>query len=332
MDNWLSYYYPSTVVFVDDQQAFLTAIKNRLPKQILALFYNDAATALNKIKTIGTSQHTEPQYFQEIVDDVELDMSKNTEAYFNIKLGDISKMSYNAQRFAEISVVIVDQMMPDLDGISFCRELINYPVKKIMLTASKDLSIATKAFNEGIIDFFLLKDSPDLISELLSEIKNKQMDYFYSLNDRTLGFSVKKIASAIHNPNIYLFLQDKLKELNVEEFYLLDRYGSMLFVQHDGTPVTLAILPGEVIENFAGIAQEHEETTIALSLSKKEKLLFFPKEIDCMRPVKEWEAFLFDAKRLPQTANLFYSLITDTHSQPIDVHHLSPQKNYSQLF
>ena len=46
MDTWLSYYHPSTVVFVDDQQAFLTAIKNRLPKQTSALFFSNAQEAL----------------------------------------------------------------------------------------------------------------------------------------------------------------------------------------------------------------------------------------------------------------------------------------------
>lgn len=330
MDHRLSYYYPSTVAFVDDQQAFLTVLKSRLPKQMCALFFNNAAIALDKIIT-NTSPQPELQYFHEN-DDHELDISNNTEAYFNIKLDNISKISYNARRFSELSVVVVDQMMPGLDGISFCKKLINHPIKKIMLTASKDLSIATKAFNEGIIDYFLLKDSPNLTSELIDAIKTMQIDYFHSMNQRTLGFSIEKIASVMHQPNFHLFIQNKLKELNAEEFYLLDRYGSMLFIQSNGTPITLVILPAEAIENFASIAQEHEELNIALSLLNKEKLLFFPNEIDSMRPVNEWNDFLFNANPVPDTTNLFYTVITAAHSQPIDHQNIHSHQDYSFNF
>jgi len=331
MYNWLSYYYPSTIVFVDDQQAFLTAVKNRLPQQTLALFFNNAQQALNKIMTTDRSPYKHLQHLQEIEENVELDLPRNTEAFFNIKLGNISKISYNSQRFSEISVVIVDRIMPDLDGIHFCRELINHPVKKIMLTASKDQSIATKAFNEGIIDFFLLKDSPDLIPQLTLAIKKMQKDYFSSLNKLTLGFALEKIVPFINNPGISDFLQEKMKELEAEEFYLLDRYGSMLFIQYDGTPVTLVISSEEMIENYAAIAQEHEEIAIALSLAKREKLLFFPNEMDCMRPVKEWGHFLFDAQQLPDSPNFFYTLIKDVNSQSINIHNIRSQENYMTL-
>jgi len=50
MSKKLSYYYPSTVVFVDDQQAFLTAIKNRLPEDMLALFFNNSKEALSIVQ------------------------------------------------------------------------------------------------------------------------------------------------------------------------------------------------------------------------------------------------------------------------------------------
>lgn len=307
MDTWLSYYHPSTVVFVDDQQAFLTAIKNRLPKQTSALFFSNAQEALTTI-TQKPSQYQKSQHIQ-IEEDFELAKLNSTEGLININLKPISEISSNSERFSEISVVIVDRLMPNLDGISFCKKLVNHPIKKIMLTASKDQSIATKAFNEGIIDFFLLKDAPDLMAQLNSAIQKLQKEYFAYLNNLTLGFGLEQIVPIIKDPHYFKFIQSLIKEHHVVEYYLLDRQGSMLFLQQDGSSLKLTISSEEMINHYANIAYEHEESMFGNVLSKKEKLLYFPSEVDSLRPVKEWGNFLFEAKQISQSSNLFYSLI-----------------------
>ena len=50
-----------------------------------------------------------------------------------------------------------------------------------MLTGNKDHSMAVQAFNEGIIDHFLVKDSPNLIDQLVHSIDKMQKSYFSSL-------------------------------------------------------------------------------------------------------------------------------------------------------
>ncbi len=318
MNKWLSYYHPSTVVFVDDQQAFLTAVKNRLPQQLLTLFFNNPEKALSKITDASWSQYQNTPPIYNIEDDMEAEHTNNNDTLFNLKLGEICKTIYNPNRFSEISVVIVDRMMPDLDGINFCRRLIDHPVKKIMLTASKDQKVATDAFNEGIIDFFILKDSPNLIFELTAAIKKMQWNYFSSLTKRTLGTALEIVVPVIKNDFMVNFLQSKMQELNAVEFYLLDKWGSVLFIKHDGTPTTLAISPAELFDTYATIAQEHEQIAISNILSKREKLLFFPNESDCMRPVNEWNNYLFETKPLPEDANLFYSIIKNIVHQSIN--------------
>lgn len=222
--------------------------------------------------------------------------------------------------------------MPDLDGISFCRELINYPIKKIMLTGSNDRAIATEAFNEGIIDFFLLKESANLSTQIINAINTMQKDYFFSLNNLTNNLTAKLATSSI-NPNSSLthFLQAKMKQFNAVEFYLLDRWGSMLFIQYDGTPITLVISPRKMIDAYAAIAHDHEEQSIGDLLLTKKKLLFFSNEIDCMRPVSEWQNFLFEAKPLPDQSDLFYTVIETLSHQPINMKKILSQKAYMNL-
>lgn len=328
MYKWLSYYHPSTAVFVDDQQAFLSAIKNRLPKEMMALFFSNPNEALEKIKKAHFPARESPHDIYEIEEDLELNIQNNNEAFFNLKLGQVAKTIYNPKRFSEISVVIVDRMMPDLDGINFCRQLTNCSVKKIMLTASKDRTIATDAFNEGIIDFFLVKDSPNLSSQLIEAITSMQKNYFASLSKRMLGNTLEMAVPLINSQPISTLLQRKMTELNAVEYYLLDKYGSVLFITFEGVPTTLAILSDKVIDHYAVIANEHEELAIANVLRKKEKLLFFPKESDSMRPVNEWHHFLFDAMPIPDQSNLFYSVISDSMHQPIGANKIYSQNNH----
>ena len=316
MEQWLSYYHPSTVVFVDDQQAFLSVIKNRLPKEMMALFFNNPIEALEKIKQAHLSMGDDSYHLYEVDDNLELDVNTN-DARFNLKVGQLVNIAHNHKRFSEISVVIVDRMMPGLDGINFCRQLKNYPIKKIMLTGSKDQTIAIEAFNEGIIDFFLVKDTPNLSNQLITAIGNMQNNYFSSLSKRMLGNTVEMATPLLKNQSIIHFLQEKMAELNAVEYYLFDKCGSILFVTFEGVVTILAISSDKTIDHYAAIANEHDEPAIANVLHKKEKLLFFFQESDSMRPVHEWEHFVFDAILIPGQTTLFYSLIGASIHHPI---------------
>jgi CheY-like chemotaxis protein len=291
------------------------------------MYFNKPEKALD---IILERQQNSSKFFSEF-DDVESDNHLGNEALFTLKIGELSKISYEKKRFSEISVVIVDRKMPGMDGINFCRNIANKSTKKIMLTASRDRKIATEAFNEGIIDFFLLKDSPDLIQQLLSSIKNLQKQYFFELNQKIMGHFLQ----VIHNDSLQKFIENKMKDYNGIELYLLDKWGSTLILKQDGTAVTLAISPTKIIDNFAMIAEEQGQQNLATSLFRKESLIFFPNEQETMRPANEWSGFLFDAHPIPDQLDLYYSIIVDPSKQPIDVNKIFSKERYMaslQLF
>lgn len=307
MEKWLYFYHPSTAVFVDDSQAFLSAIKHRLPTGMKANFFNDSKKALEQINQMHT-MYDDSHITCEIKKHFDLE-SHHHDDFLSFKLKHLTHIKDNPSRFSRISVVIVDRMMPDLDGLNFCRQLKNYPIKKIMLTGSNDFVTATNAFNEGIIDFFLLKNTPDLSKQLVLAIQRMQYEYFCSLSEQMMGYSLEKMMPFINNQNMLHFLQNKMKQLNAVEYYLLDQSGSILFIDNDGVLTTLAIASDQTIQYYATIAFEHEEQAIADQLYSKEKLLFFPQESDSLLPVNQWQRFLFDATPIPDYANLFYALI-----------------------
>jgi hypothetical protein len=103
MDKMLNYYHPSTAVFVDDQQAFLSAVKNRLPRDMISIYFSDPMAALNKIKSAHLSQRKSPQRIYEVGEDLEINLLSHSESLFNLKVGEASNLIYNPDRFSEIS-------------------------------------------------------------------------------------------------------------------------------------------------------------------------------------------------------------------------------------
>ena len=72
--------------------------------------------------------------------------------------------------------------MPSLNGVEFCSQLKQKSFKKIMLTGKAGESVAVQAFNEGIIDKFIRKDSPNFEKTLTVAIEELQHEYFRNLS------------------------------------------------------------------------------------------------------------------------------------------------------
>ena len=78
---------------------------------------------------------------------------------------------YNKDRFNDVSVIIVDYYMDEMNGIEVCETLSKHPAKKILLTGGADKeNIAIDAFNKGIIHRFINKTDPDFPSQIRQAI------------------------------------------------------------------------------------------------------------------------------------------------------------------
>lgn len=316
MNQWLSFYYPTTAVFIDDEKIFLDALKNRMSSDLSCKTFNNPIEALKAI------EDSNPLLYRKIdhpflLDD-QLNESEPDIWGIGLRWDSFTKIIYDINRFDTLSVVIVDYMMPELNGIDFCKRLQGNPIKKIMLTANADHSMAVKALNDGIIDCFLVKDSPNLFIELIEKIELFQKDYFHNQIDRIFGSFFQKIY--MDNDGAFFNFYEKLKnELGAIEFYLLDRCGSVLFIDRDGTPTTVAVCSKKELEMFSQIAEDQEEIKVANELMACEKILFFPNKNDCMLPAAKWDKFLHSAQLIPNTEELFYALIKNPVCQPVNI-------------
>ncbi len=313
MNNWINFYHPSTVIFVDDQKEFLDALQYRLSKNLISEFFTNPFSALNYIKANNALTDIYKNLNLVGTDVSEMDLQER-DVLTSFNLDEICKIVYNPERFNVQSVLVVDFMMPEIDGISFCKELKKTPIKKILLTAQTDHKLAINAFNEGLIDYFLIKEE-GIINKLLQVIEKMQNSFFSSLPSNVL----LDILPSIDKGSIVDFYQKIISDFNVIEFYLLDRCGSMLMITKENRILTLVISTAEDLDDYASIAEDHENENIAETLRCRKKILYFPKASDRLYPVADWNRFLFESTAIPHQKNMYYSIITQFEFQPIDL-------------
>jgi CheY-like chemotaxis protein len=155
-----AYYYPTTTVFVDDSTDFLINFSLQLQDKLALKLFTLPQQALAFIATANSQQNWAQDNFMLAGESSGNPMTNYT---VNFDVSSLLKAVNNPNRFAQVSVVIVDYDMPGMTGIEFCRKLTDQPIKKILLTGKGDEKLAVEAFNEGIIDHFILKSNRDVV-------------------------------------------------------------------------------------------------------------------------------------------------------------------------
>ncbi len=77
-----------------------------------------------------------------------------------------------AARFALTQVCVVDYSMPAMSGLRALSELTNWSGSRILLTGRADEQLAVSAFNRGLIEQFIPKQSPQIRQRLSEAIQN----------------------------------------------------------------------------------------------------------------------------------------------------------------
>ncbi|HET6430975.1 response regulator [Dyella sp.] len=168
-----AFQFPTTTVMVDDHESYLGVVPLMLdplqrlksyssPRQALAdLRHNDSRDVPGGGWLYRWHEHPSPN--RELV---------------ALDIDSIVRTMHDPARFAEVSVVVVDQAMPEMDGLEFCRQIANPHIGKVLLTGRADDETAIEAFNSGLIDRFIRKNDPKAMEKLQQAIVTLQQRYF----------------------------------------------------------------------------------------------------------------------------------------------------------
>jgi CheY-like chemotaxis protein len=303
-------FHPSTTIFVDDDIHFLKSLSLQLSTHSACLTFQNPFEALEYVRQYKNTEFTE----RCIVHNTHAD---EDEPEIKIDLKQIYKEVFNPNRFSEVTIALVDYSMPGMNGVEFCRQIKNSEIKKIMLTGEADHNIAVQAFNEGIIDRFIMKGSPDMIKEVNKAVRDMQLEYYIN-QSKLLNVALENnqvaAPSFLNDPEFSKLFYQIINENNITEFYLLENAGNFLLIDSKGKVNWLIVCDEDKMKNFYDFAKnEHDQepvedsANIVKAIAKREKIPFFFLERNYDIPVYEWEPYMHPATEISSQNHKYYS-------------------------
>ena len=246
----LPYYFPSTVVVIDDDRAFLDSFQFRYGSRLLCRTFDDAQAAVRHIErtTPAVPRHRgclEASFDAAMALGVP---SSDQAVIFHPSV--IRNVVHDPDRFAEVSVAIIDYDMPGENGIEICRRLRSHPVRTVMLTGKADEKLATSAFNQGLIDRFVLKHDSAVVDRLDELIAELQFDYFDLMRKDLTGILELQDSAFLGDESFGQLLDMILKREKVVEYYLSHTPPGLLMLRADGTSQMLLVQHDDALDVY----------------------------------------------------------------------------------
>lgn len=305
------YYYPTTVVFLDDNRDFLLNLSLSLSPNLAYRLSTDAQTLLDYLH----ERSRQPLYRRcfSYVKDLAATRSERLDV-IRVNLTQIQHEVRHRDRFEEISVAVVDYDLPDMQGLEFCRRLRDLQVKTILLTGVADSSVAVEAFNSGLIDRYLSKQDAQIECRLNAMIRELQSAYFGEHSELVRWCVSQRSPGFLREPAFARLYDDIAREYGIVEHYFVHDPSGLLLVDAQGAVYRLIVLDEAQIQTHIDVAREHNASAeLVARLESRRTLPYFWVTPDGhYRPEAfNWWTYLFDAQALDGESRYYYAIIPD---------------------
>ncbi len=294
--------FPTQIIVVDDETAVADSLRFTLGSTVKS--FSDPNAALNALVNY-TPYVIEPLWLSTDMESDQWDGLHKQPVIMNIK--NIAALLENKNRYNDISVIIVDYHMPEMNGLELLAQLKNKPFKKILLTGEGTTALAVQAFNDGLIDQFFRKDDVDLQAKIRESVATLKRTYFIDLCKKTLSL-LEDSSSIFSNAAIANWFYEKIATLQVQEFYLLDMQGSFLLIDKIQQKKHLLVHQKEYIDMLAELAKtDHVSLSVMNQLSEQQGIPYFG-EHQAYWQVKgqDWERYMKPLEKISVDNNTFY--------------------------
>lgn len=312
MNRFCPIRFPTNVLFLDDNPNFLNSLVFSLNQT--GKIYKTYTDPKQLLRNLNAEFRPDPFEMNWVARD------GNEE--FNHRMLDANIQSlhqeiYRKNRFDEISVVVVDYHMPQMNGLEFCSELRKENVYKVLLTGCAEDAVGLEALNRGIIHQFVRKHDLNLGNILNEVIEVGQQHFFRQATRRTMDTLA---GDTIFSDPAYLNLVERLcQQLNVIEYYLLDTQGSLLMFDSCGNQHVLFMASDTLQDSLAEIATEIQAPADVIESFRERKKIFckYTHEGHPWPEANLWRNHLHDAKKLDTKTPTYYAIAS--HCFDIDV-------------
>jgi CheY-like chemotaxis protein len=304
--------HPVKIVFLDDNQTFLDMLSMEFGQKdnmIMLTDPNDAMFLINESRG-------------DIVELSRLVSSDNADC----KRGhdnNILNIMYDKSRFDNVAVLVIDYEMPTINGIEFCKKLIDRNIYKILLTAEADKDMAINAFNNGIINKFILKTNDNLYEEILTSIDDLTVKYFNEFSKSYLNGSVEKVKHLLNNNSYKKIFNEVMTDSDAVEYYLVDDLGSYLFLDKNAKPTWLIVCDQQKANEQADLLSGYgfAESTIK-KIKNKENILFLLSDSEHKESALNWKQYILESNKLDNDYS--YSVVSGSLAMSISWESVAP--------
>ena len=242
------YQHPSLTVLVDDSAAFLARLQCELGEACTSKAFTNPHQALVWLR----ARHAAAPREQLLSASACGGACAHQHCSVTIDVGRIFRIGFRPERFMLSSVLVVDYRMPAMNGIEFCAALADLPCKKILLIGAGDELAALDAFNRGLIDRAIRKNTGDAPGQLARAIASLQQQYFAELSNALRAPLALHSFGFIGDPAVARLVRAISAEHAIVEHYLYAQPSGLLLYDAAGRARLM------VIETDAGMDAHHE--------------------------------------------------------------------------
>lgn len=217
---------PKRVVYVDDDGRMLDILRMTMPRDNSRAFHTTAEAAHQALAM-------EADYWRGIS---KLLARAHEQRTAGLGEAEFFVQSYfqDWRRFHLTSVLIVDYMMPGMNGLDLLRRLGSCPSRRVLLTGEADAAVAVEAFNSGLIQKFIPKTTPNLYKELRRFADEMHLDVSQHLGHLLRATLTDEQVSLLHEPAVIKALWGKVAELDWLEYVVVGEPFGLLGMGHEG--------------------------------------------------------------------------------------------------
>jgi CheY-like chemotaxis protein len=208
---------PGTVVFLDDDPDYLEMLALVLPRHWHLRLFLRPSECISHLLQEPPFWEADAWNQQQLVD-----LWREGKQLIPQVLAYWSRYT---ERYALSRVCVVDFSMPGMDGLQALAELGDWPGSRVLLTGQADEQVAVRAFNRGLIDQFIPKQTPD-ISRRLVEAVERLLFTSHSRHEQTWRSTLNQQQSALlRSPGVAAWLANFCARHWVEHVVIGEPFG-----------------------------------------------------------------------------------------------------------
>ena len=316
-------FFPTRTVFIDDKEEFLDSIALQLNYRLQSYrFFSNVNTAIDFI----FSNYPKSEWFSQYIKPIEEEEAEHK--IIELDIHALHHQIYDANRFDIITSVIVDYDMPEKNGLALAQEICELKLYKILFTGAADERLAVDAFNEHLIDAFILKHHRTVHSSLKQLIEKSAHTYFKNLSEIFLNSANKNYYPRFFKEQAFIDLFNSVLHKNeIIEYYMIEMSGSFLMLNIEGRIDLFFLSSEKSINAMCQLAVDEglPEKILNALYNRQKMLCFYDLDNKTFSIQKDWQDYIEDTTPIILGTETYYFAYKKNVTSNIN---LKPFKEY----